>query len=426
MQSKPLFYITLLSLIIVGAWGVLHINKQANVLRQTQSTDQSDQTTREAQFRDLESNSKVSTDGASHASPSDNTTRSHFDSILHLIINGKALVASNAINEQYSNLSSSQLKSLKSALLSLALGPNSKDTSQAKSVLLATSKAFDELIVWRHLGDAAVSDNDWDTAFTAYLRASELENNPIGLEQLLLKLVAGSGHLRSSFEANNDQLSVKNLYQNLNDLHPNFQRFQYELAISQLKLGETESAKRLLQPLIYDLELGEVSAQALAQIDSQAKISPSEQLREPETSPVITGNTKTNIRSSDILVPLISVGSSFIVDSKIEEQSARLLLDTGASITSLSSQLIEQLKLDHTGQSIRLSTANGVTNARIYRVKQLRLGSLVLRDMLVAEINLSDNRNFQGLLGTDALNQLQPQYSYLIDNQESALIFRKR
>ncbi|MBL4674004.1 MAG: clan AA aspartic protease [Arenicella sp.] len=424
MQSKQLFYIALLSLTIAGAWGVLQISKQADDSRQTQSVGQASQRAGEAHSRNFESSSNPYIKRNNHVSPSDNDAQFHFDSILALINNGQAVAASKAINERYSSLSSRQLELLKSALLSLALRSNNNDTVQAKQVLLATSKAFDELTVWKHLGDAAVSDNDWNTAYTAYLRASELENNPIDLDHLLLKLVAGSGHLRSSFEANNDLLSVKNLYQNLNDLHPNFQRFQYELAISHLKLGETESAKRLLQPLIYDLELGEVSKQALAQINSRAGRSLSEQRREPEPSEAITKNT--NIRSSDILVPLISVGSSFIVDSTIERQSARLLLDTGASITSLSSQLIERLKLKPTGQSIRLSTANGVTNARIYRVKQLQLGSLVLRDMLVAEINLSNNRSFQGLLGTDALNQLQPQYSYLIDNQESALIFRKR
>ena len=426
MRSKPLYYIALLTLITVGAWGVLHINKQANDLRQTQSVGQADQRAGDAYSRNVESSSIEVIKPSNHGSLDENDTQFHFEYILDLINNDKALAASNAINDQYSNLSSSQLESLKTALLQFAFRSNSNDTSQAKYVLLATSKAFDELIVWKHLGDAAVSDNDWNTAFTAYLRASELENNPIDLDQLLLKLVTGSGHLRSSFEANNDLLSVKSLYQNLNDLHPNFQRFQYELAISHLKLGETESAKRLLQPLIYDLELGEVSTQVLAQIDSRADRPPSEPQREPETNEAITDNTKTNIRSSDIVVPLISVGSSFIIDSTIEQQSARLLLDTGASITSLSSDLIERLKLDPTGQSIRLSTANGITNARIYRVKQLRLGSLVLRDMLIAEINLSNNRSFQGLLGTDALNQLQPQYSYLIDNQESALIFRKR
>ena len=114
------------------------------------------------------------------------------------------------------------------------------------------------------------------------------------------------------------------------------------------------------------------------------------------------------------------------MNSTIENTSARLLLDTGASITSLSSNLVRRLKLVPTGRSIRLGTANGIANARLYRIEQLRFGSVVLQDMVVAEIDLGNNRGFQGLLGTDALNQLKPQYSYVIDNHASALIFRKR
>lgn len=124
-------------------------------------------------------------------------------------------------------------------------------------------------------------------------------------------------------------------------------------------------------------------------------------------------------------MPLITAGSSFLIDVTIEQQSSRLLLDTGASITALSTELIKQLNLSPTGQSIQLSTANGVTNARLYRVKNLRLGQLILKNMIVAEIHMGRRSRFQGLLGTDALNQFNPRYSYIIDNQKSALIFRQ-
>jgi len=46
--------------------------------------------------------------------------------------------------------------------------------------------------------------------------------------------------------------------------------------------------------------------------------------------------------------------------------------------------------------------------------------------MVIAEIEFSSNSPFQGLLGTDLLNQLDTNYSYIIDNQKNALIFRAK
>ncbi|MFT6408587.1 MAG: putative aspartyl protease, partial [Arenicella sp.] len=348
---------------------------------------------------------------------SENDRTAVFNSILGLIENGNVQAAANAINEQYSDLSSAELDSLKAAFLVLAY----RSGGDTKNTLLAASKAFDDLDIWKYLAAIASRDNDWNTAFSANLRASELENNSSDLNLLLESLVIVSGHLRATYEANGDLISIRDLYRRLSDLHPNFQRFQYQLAISKITLGETDDASRLLESLRYDPQLGQVSEHALAKIAA---------LRE---SDLVSGiaqapakQTATDTRDSDIVVPLISAGSSFLVDSIIERQSARLLLDTGASITSLSSQLVERLKLEPSGQSVRLNTANGVTNARIYRVKQLRLNNLVLRDILIAEINLANNSKFQGLLGTDALNQFKSRYSYIIDNQKNTLIFRAR
>lgn len=415
MQSKPTFYLAVIALILIGAVGVLKINSVGNADKYASASKEHEKSSAAAKPKLFKSNR------GRENKPFEplETAHSNFTLILNLINNGQALEASKAVNEYYSSLSSSELASLKAALLSLAFGTSANDLSQTKSVLIATSTAFDDLDVWAYLGDVAMSGNDWNTAFNAHFRASELESNPIDLDALLKKLLISSSHLRSNFEGNNDVLSIKNLYQRLSNLHPNFQRFQYELAIASLNVGETDNAKRLLQLLIYDLELGDVSKQVLARLDAQTEL-------EPEPDVAVAQPLERNIHANDIVVPLISVGSSFIVESIIDRTSAPLLLDTGASITSLSSQLIERLELQPTGQTIRLSTANGVTSARIYHLKQLRLGSLVLRNMLVAEIGLANNRNFQGLLGTDALNQLKPQYSYLIDNQESALIFRKR
>ena len=400
---------------LLGTLGGVHIYKQTNNHTVDPKLNKSPETDLQVVANNVDAHAN---NNDSDFAPQTNAN-SHYELISELITAKQTLEAVNAINEHYSSLTSDQLSLLKSALLAQAFDANTNDTSKTKNILLATSKAFDDLDVWTFLGDIAALDNDWSTAFNANLRASELENNPTDLETLLRKLVISSSHLSNSLKDSGDHLSIKNLYQRLSDLHPNFTRFKYELAVASIALGETENAKRLLQALIYDLELGEVSKNILAKIQSKLE-------NESTPSDVAVQKQPSNIRNDDIVVPLISAGSSFIVDTTIERKPVRLLLDTGASITSLSTELVSRLNLEPTGQEIRLSTANGITRSRIYKIKQLRMGSLVLRDMLIAEIDLSNNRQFQGLLGTDALNQLKPKYSYLIDNRESALIFRKR
>ena len=75
---------------------------------------------------------------------------------------------------------------------------------------------------------------------------------------------------------------------------------------------------------------------------------------------------------------------------------------------------------------MRLSTANGITESQLYLVKKLKLGRFTVNNLVVAEIDLNQNGRFQGLLGTDLLNKVGPNYSYLIDNENSRLIFRRK
>jgi len=329
-----------------------------------------------------------------------------------LINNNDIALAVSSINQHHSSLSSEELNYLKLTLVSQAF---TQTKSEKKSTLSLASKVFDEVEIWELLGDAALADSDWPLAYSAQLRASELQNDSIKLGNLLDKLSISSSHLRKNYEQSGDLISIKGLYQDLANRHPSFPRFNYELAISMINLGELDIAKPMLESLSYDPELGRLAKQTLSKLNNS--------LAPPQTSTDTTASLQPQTKRNDLVVPLTRLGNSFIVNSAIERVNASLLLDTGASITSLSSELITRLNLADTGRSISLSTANGVTQAKLYKVNRLQLGSVLLRNMIVAEINLSSRGSFQGLLGTDALNQLAPHYNYLIDNQKGALIF---
>jgi len=197
-----------------------------------------------------------------------------------------------------------------------------------------------------------------------------------------------------------------------------------ELAFSYLALDDVNSAKPLFSAIQYDIEVGSQAQEQLAIIEQLDREQQSASLN--ARLELEARNRQANINRNDISVALVRVGNSFLVDSAIDGKQARLLLDTGASITSLSSQLISRLGLSATGNVVRLSTANGITESQLYLVKKLKLGRFTVNNLVVAEIDLNQNGRFQGLLGTDLLNKVGPNYSYLIDNENSRLIFRRK
>lgn len=411
MHSKLVFYILLIALILAGGWGLVRLD----ILTLTTPEKHRITSTIDKAIGAVKPNiiDVVQTSNDDNIlSPS--ATEIHFASIKKLILSGNSRQAVNNINQHYSFLSRDQLNQLKQDFLNTAARANN---DKKKNTLVAASRVFDELDIWKALANAAVTSFDWQLAFDAQLRASELENDSVELEALLKRMVKSSGYLRAEYEKNNDQLSIKTLYQRLTNLHPHVGLFQLKLANAHVQLNDYQAAENIYTSLSYDPEFSVVAQQALAKIrDLEAKQHPVASIQNPEDSQ----------RSNDIVVPLIAAGSSFLVDVSIERQHSRLLLDTGASITALSTELIQRLKLTPTGQSIQLSTANGITSSLLYRANSLSLGRLTLTNMIVAEIGLSRRSGFDGLLGTDALNQFKSQYSYIIDNQKSALIFRAR
>ncbi len=413
MRQTFVFYSLLTILAATGLWGLMHSGVLSSNSQQESHPPASAEipTTKET-ARDSRENVRID---SQNSGPVQTSHEMDADDIQALIRAGGYQQAANTINERYSHLSSTDLEQLKLEFLKQVA---SAGDGQQKSILIAASSVFDELNIWKLLANIATREADWQLAFDSQLKASQLENDPIELNGLLKQLVISSSYLRSAYEKNDDQLSIKTLYQQLADLHPQFGRFQLELANSHARLGDIQSATTLYDTLSYDPEFSDIAQQALARID--------ESLAAPSKPVARTQPPEEAQRRNDIVVPLIAAGSSFLVDTGIDRQRSRLLLDTGASITALSSALIERLDLTPTGQSIRLSTANGLTRARLYRVNRLSLGRLTLRNMIVAEIDLGRRGSFEGLLGTDALNQFKSQYSYVIDNQKNALIFRAR
>jgi len=403
MPNKTVFYLAITALGCIGLWGLWLIDDTSKpVLTHNRSLVQSNAVRTSPSRPETE----IKPSPATNTQPS-----AEFLHISELINQGRSRAAAIQINDHYSLFSSEDLRLLKRLFLNKY--SNEKRLKSAQSMLKHASQALNDIDIWSALADVSVNLKDWSSALDAQLHVSELAYQPGHLELVLNQLVESASHIRASMEARGNEIGIRELYQQLYDAHSSHPRFQLELAQAHLRLDNVEAAKRLLEQLQYDPELGQLAAQKLSNLDT-ASATPTLKPK-PEREP-----------ASDIVVPLTRIGNSFVVDTSINGRSTPLLLDTGASITSLSSSLIARLNLEPAGRSIRLSTANGITQAQLYRAKKLRLGRLYLDDLVVAEIDLGRNARFQGLLGTDLLNRINNEYSYLIDNRQNALIFRRR
>ncbi len=436
-MRSTLFYIALVCLLSAGIWGVLRIVDDSRVARSELSDNKGEFGSFDSRQDRIPGSRDLTANSSTNPSASLSTTSSTIDTasiaslrdekttlakIQNLLAAADYTAAADLVNEQYSNLSADALDAILTNFRSEALSLQRTGLNdQALRLYLAITEVFDDLQSWSDLSRLAISQEQWPTAFRATLKASTLENDSIRLQRLQNTLVMVAANYRTSLEEQGNTLDVHEMYDSLYKAHPSYARFQYELAFSYLRLNRLLEAQPLLEQLQYDQQLGELSRSALNKLRAQ--------LDELDRQDSIATEPQDNVGPNDensINIPLSRLGTNLIANVSINQRTTKLLLDTGASITALDSSLIAQLGLRETGRSIQLSTANGRRNAKLYRAERIKLGRFTITGHVVAGIDLSGSSYFSGLLGTDILNAVSRDYSYVIDNQKSALIFIPR
>jgi len=127
--------------------------------------------------------------------------------------------------------------------------------------------------------------------------------------------------------------------------------------------------------------------------------------------------------ADDVTLPLTRYGNQFLVSVTIEGYPARLLLDTGASLTGVSAQYVRQYPtIVKTTKPIRLNTANGSIESYLFTVNQLSLGDAQFNQHIIAQLPLDAGIEFDGLLGVDVLGR----FDFVIDQNKAELKLVKR
>lgn len=138
---------------------------------------------------------------------------------------------------------------------------------------------------------------------------------------------------------------------------------------------------------------------------------------EVKAQPVPPPKTKTSI-------PFEKQGSVVIVDATLNRKTtAKLVVDTGASYTMISSATAKDLSID-AGQSQRTApfqTANGVIQAPIVSLESITVGGIEVKNLTAAVHDIQVDPRVSGLLGLNFLSNFRMD----IDTQTGVLHLEK-
>lgn len=119
-------------------------------------------------------------------------------------------------------------------------------------------------------------------------------------------------------------------------------------------------------------------------------------------------------------IALLRHGAHFLVKSKVNNTGLKLLIDTGATTTSISEDVLDKIKR---GGEYRLlgnytiNTAAGQIEAPVYRIKSLQVGDYQVTNLAIIVLPNSNLGGANGLLGMNFLRE----FEFRIDQQKSRL-----
>ena len=256
------------------------------------------------------------------------------------------------------------------------------------------------------LAEVYLGEQDFHAAIDQFYEVRGYAYRPVMLQRISSRIRSMVTELASSLKQSNDQNALLTLYQHLAQLEPDYAPWFIGLAAAQLALDDKEAARRSLLLVSQDADVG---AQAQAML-SELTIALAE-----------VHDTTPQVYLTEVVgIPLHRSGNHFIVDARPDHgRSIRLLIDTGASLTILTPDVLEQhgIGYQNTGRSGVFNTANGPVRAPIYKLDSLSVGDWQVSQLEIGVLDLSGGSNIDGLLGMNFLRHFQ----FFIDQNEALL-----
>jgi predicted aspartyl protease len=125
----------------------------------------------------------------------------------------------------------------------------------------------------------------------------------------------------------------------------------------------------------------------------------------------------------EITIPLIRYGNQYLVTANIEGNAARLLVDTGASLSGLSNMYTAKYpSMLKAVKPIRLNTASGTHDSFLFTVTNISIENLAFNQHILTQLPMDNSQGFDGLLGVDILGR----FDFVIDQNAAVLRLKVR
>ena len=257
-------------------------------------------------------------------------------------------------------------------------------------------QAFNERLA---LASLYQRDQQFYPALSALFNAMPVASTSDELTQLD-RLIQQTVKLAQTSIGDDDTQANITLYQFLIQHHAAHTPYYIELAKWFIEASQLDAAIEQLNVVEYDPFVGDTAQQMLAEI---------ERLR---------------LKLLETPLALQRKGSHFMVDALLNHSDLRLLIDTGASLTVLDSVAAAQLGLRESDmlQRMQVNTANGVTEALLYRIDSMALGVFSVSPMDIAVVENLEVNGASGLLGMNFLQH----FEFRIDQSDAQLFLKYR
>lgn len=276
-------------------------------------------------------------------------------------------------------LARGNLENLLNLADSLAADGRTEDAIELLNALLRRDVSHRALFV---LSDVYMMDGQMQAALEPLFRILDYPETPEVADRARQRLNLIINTIEQQLSNAQDVAGLLAFFEMLAAREPGYDRHRYRLAHWLAKTGDPIKASELLQ------QVGSVGVS-----DAER-----EQLAN-------------EISAASRQLPFEREGNGYFADVSVSgmpyqaTRQLRLLVDTGATTTSLAEDSLKAMGARQLDRRVRVATANGVTEMATYRLNTLEVGDLEVSDLVV--LGLADPpRGVDGLLGMDVLDRL--------------------
>jgi len=270
---------------------------------------------------------------------------------------------------------------------------------------------YDDIDVLLLLADFNKTNDSYFEVVDVYLLAKTYAYTDADQQNVLKRFNGFVKDIDAFYTNQKNWLSLISLYSYIDTSGLMTSRFQYQQALAYLRSGDEYFAIEQFKLLSNDGVVGELATIALSKLT--------------DNNTETTASIGSSVSQSSEAIPLQKLGNQYTVDLTINRQDdIKLLIDTGASMTTLSRVKFDSLITsgEATLKDRRVfRTASGVVMGTVYSVSELSIGPYSLENTQIAVLDFDVSRNFDGLLGMNVLGK----FRFQIDQENAQLLLNR-